>query len=237
MTESQLFRYQCIDNSGLISGALIHFRQGRAPGSVFTDKSMKIPGRNPLPANSRGVAVAYLPVGEEFEVTVTRPDGSFVEQFDHTATPMSGETVIEPAPEPEVIEKIVEVEKVVEVPVEVEVVREVENTTRLNELEGRLKAALDALNERPETVIPDFEPKPAQESYDEPPAEIADLIDPDLTARQNLDALTAKFAAAKNMEEYCRSNGDMESAMKHLRDADRFESGIKWNRAVLAEVM
>lgn len=60
--------------------------------------------------------------------------------------------------EPEIIEKIVEVE----------------NTERLEELEGRLKAALDALEDRPETVMPDFEPKP-----EEPPAGIADLFQSD----------------------------------------------------------
>jgi len=87
-----------------------------------------------------------------------------------------------------------------------------------------------------EAVQTKLQERPAAR-YEEPPVEIADLIDPSLTARQNLDALMAKFAAAKNMEEYCRSNGQMADAMKHLKDADRFESGIKWNRAVLAEVI
>ena len=127
---------------------------------------------------------------------------------------------------------------------EVVYVPDPEAEARALEAEGKLQEALaemanvkEALATRPETVMPDFEPEAEQESYDEPPAEIADLIDPDLTARQNLDALTAKYAAAKNLEEYCRSNDDMEGAMKHLRDAERFESGIKWNRAVLAEVV
>lgn len=79
----------------------------------------------------------------------------------------------------------------------------------------------------------DIEP----ESYDEPPVDIVDLVDPSLTPRQNLDVLTSKFAAAKNAEEYARSNGDMKAAMEHLKDAERFESGIKWNRAVLVEVV
>jgi hypothetical protein len=116
-------------------------------------------------------------------------------------------------------------------------VDELERRVAAFEALDRLMSAQEALAARPETVMPDFEPEAKQESYDEPPAEIADLIDPDLTARQNLNALTAKFAAAKNLEEYCRSNDDMEGAMKHLRDAERFESGIKWNRAVLAEVV
>ena len=134
---------------------------------------------------------------------------------------------VETAPEPKVIERIVEVEKIIEV----------ENTERLDELENRLKAAQEALAARPETVIPDTGPEPIEASYDEPPAEIADLIDPSLTPKQNLDVLTAKFAAAKNLEEYARNNGDMTGAMQHLRDAERFESGIKWNRAVLVEVV
>lgn len=136
---------------------------------------------------------------------------------------------VETAPEPQVIEKIIEVEKVVEVARE--------DTTRLEELENRLKAAQDALAARSETVMPDTGPEPIEASYDEPPAEIADLIDPSLTPKQNLDVLTAKFAAAKNLEEYARNNGDMTGAMQHLRDAERFESGIKWNRAVLVEVV
>ncbi len=227
-----LFRHQAIDEKGVIPGALIYFRQGRTSGTVFTDKAGRIPARNPLPANSAGRAVAYLPCGEEFEVTVTRPDGSFVEQFDHTALPMGDvETVIEQA-EPE----IVEIEKIVEVPVEVEkiveVIKEVPiEIEKVVYVDRPLEQTLDNL-EAVKAKIDDRSPV-----REDPPAEIADLIDPSLTARQNLDALTAKFAAAKNMEEYCRANADMESAMKHLRDADRFESGIKWNRAVLAEVI
>lgn len=226
MSNSVLFRHQTIDeNSRVVSGALIHFRQGRAPGTVFTDKAMKIPGRNPLPANSRGVAVAYLPVGEEYEITITRSDGSFVEQFDHTALPASTERIIEqPAPEPEVIEKVVE--KIVEVPVEVE------NTDRLDELESRLKAAQEALERRPETVVP--EPEPAPEM---PPEAIADLFDPSLTPRQNQDALLQKYREAKGKEEYARDGGDMQQAMIHLKEAERYESGINWNRAVHAEVL
>lgn len=131
----------------------------------------------------------------------------------------------------EVIEK--EVEKIVYR--DREVVRE--DTERLEELEAKLKATQEALEARPETVIPDTGPEPIEASYDEPPAEIADLIDPSLTPRQNLDVLTAKFAAAKNLEEYARDTGDKSAAMKHLKDAERFESGIKWNRAVLVEVV
>jgi hypothetical protein len=72
---------------------------------------------------------------------------------------------------------------------------------------------------------------------EEPPAEIADLMDSSLTTRQNLEALIAKFRDAKSLEEMARSNGDMNAAMEHLRDAQRYDSGIKWNRARLAEVI
>jgi hypothetical protein len=51
---------------------------------------------------------------------------------------------------------------------------EPEDTSCLEELEAKLKAAQEALDARPETVEPDFEPKP-----DEPPASIADLFQPD----------------------------------------------------------
>jgi hypothetical protein len=95
MSESQLFRFQAIDDKGIVSGALAHFRQGRTPGRIYTDKAMRIPARNPLKANGRGVMVAYLPAGEEFEVTVTRPDGSFFEQFDSTSITGGIQTIVE----------------------------------------------------------------------------------------------------------------------------------------------
>jgi len=222
---STLFRFQAIGERGVIPGAMVHFRQGRAPGVIYTDKDMLIPARNPLPANGLGKVVAYLPTGAEFEVTVTNPDGSFIEQFNHTALPTGSERIIERA-EPEIVEVIKEVQ-----------VSDPETEARLEQALADLeavKAGIDARTVEEEAPAP--APEPA-ENYDEPPVEIADLIDPSLTARQNLDALMAKFAAAKNMEEYSRSNGDMTAAMQHLKDAERFESGIKWNRAVLAEVV
>lgn len=105
MSKSTLFRYHAIDENGVISGALAHFRKGRVNGTIYTDKAMRIPGRNPMPANGRGVLVAYLPEGEEFEVTITRPDGSFVEQFESTAYTGGVQTIIE-QPEPQVIETV-----------------------------------------------------------------------------------------------------------------------------------
>ena len=172
MSQSVLFRYQGIDDRGVISGALIHFRQGRAPGQIFTDKAMRIPGRNPLPANGVGRAVAYLPLGEEYEVTVTRPDGSFVEQFEHTALP-AGETVTI-QPEPEIIEKVVEV------PVEVERIVEVEKIVYRDNPAEKMLAELEAvqtkLQERPEAHV-------------EPPAAIADLFQADRPLAEQAKAL------------------------------------------------
>lgn len=71
----------------------------------------------------------------------------------------------------------------------------------------------------------------------EPPPEIADLLDPDLTTRQNLEKLIEKHTKAKHLEEIARSHGDASGAMRHLKDAERLESGINWNRARLAEVI
>ncbi|MEO1187747.1 MAG: hypothetical protein AAFW60_01645 [Pseudomonadota bacterium] len=70
-----------------------------------------------------------------------------------------------------------------------------------------------------------------------PPTEILDVFDPSLNPRQNQETLLAKYAAAKNAEEHARAGGDMSKAMEHLQQAERFESGIKWNRAVHAEVL
>lgn len=72
---------------------------------------------------------------------------------------------------------------------------------------------------------------------EQPPAEIADLFDPQLTPRQNQDALLEKYRKAKGEEEYARDAGDMTSAMNFLKQAERYESGINWNRAVYAEVL
>ena len=75
--------------------------------------------------------------------------------------------------------------------------------------------------------------------YD-PPEDIADLFDASLTARQNHDRLTAKYA--EYMGEFARWHGygDHESSVKaaeYLKKAERIESGIRWNRAVHAEVI
>lgn len=177
---SQLFRFQAIDDKGVISGALAHFRKGRVNGTIYTDKAMRIPGRNPMKANGRGVLVAYLPEGEEFEVTITRPDGSFVEQFDSTAY-TGGAQIISEQPEPQIIEKVVE--KIVEVPVEVEkiVYKDHPAASMLKELEAA-KAKID-------------ERAPAHE---EPPAAIADLFQADRPYAEQAAALWQKYNELTN---------------------------------------
>jgi hypothetical protein len=128
----------------------------------------------------------------------------------------SPDGVVETAPEPEVIEEIVEVP--------VEVVREVEDTARLEELEGRLKAALDALADRPETVEPDFEPKP-----DEPPASIADLFQPDKPLAPQAKALRELWlqighqiqrgeAKADEIRKHERLSSELEFINRHAFD-------------------
>jgi hypothetical protein len=71
----------------------------------------------------------------------------------------------------------------------------------------------------------------------EPPAAIAELFDPSLTARQNQDVLTRKYAALMSERELHLSANDTSKAMELLRKAERIESGINWNRARLAEAV
>lgn len=78
------------------------------------------------------------------------------------------------------------------------------------------------------------------EQAPEPPEDLADLFDANLTARQNQEALTKKYA--HHMSEYTRLRdyGDEASrsqASEHLKKAQRYESGIAWNRPRLAEVI
>lgn len=87
MTPSQSFVYQVIDANGVVSGALAYFRDGRVPGTIFTDKECMVPARNPLKADSLGQLTAYIRNGDAFEVTIRRPDGSFIRQFNSTALP------------------------------------------------------------------------------------------------------------------------------------------------------
>jgi hypothetical protein len=226
MSTSTLFRYHAIDEKGVISGARAHFRQGSSNAEIYTDEHLRVKGLNPWKAKADGRFNIYLPLNERYEVTITRPDGTFVDQFIHTALPAGGvEQIIEtaPAPEPEVIEKIVEVVK--EVPIEVKV--------KDPETEARLTEALEQL-ERAQSNMEERKPEPVSE---EPPEAIADLFDPNLTARQNQEALQKKYAALMSERELELTAGNGSKAMELLKRAERFESGITWNRARLAEVI
>lgn len=109
---------------------------------------------------------------------------------------------------------------------------------RVDALEGKegsaAKEALDQL-EAAKDRIDTF--KAAEK---EPPAELSDLFEPNLTARENHDALTKKYKDA--MSEHYRLMGygtqeDRIEAQRQLEKAQRIESGINWNRARLAEVL
>ena len=87
MTDSQAFIHQVIDQKGVVSGALAYFRDGSTPGTIFVDKECRRPATNPLKADSLGNMTAYIRNGDEFEITIRRPDGTFVRQFSSTGLP------------------------------------------------------------------------------------------------------------------------------------------------------
>lgn len=170
---SQFFRYQAIDASGVVSGARVHFRKGRAPGVVYTDRAMRAPARNPMKADSLGRVVAYIPEGEELEVTVNRADGTFLEQFDSTTFINGTDHIIEqPAPEPEIIEKVVETDRP-------------ETLARINFLERAIAEAHQARDEA-EARAKAVESELAETRYSEPESETSkegfdlDKLDDDL---------------------------------------------------------
>ena len=151
---------------------------------------------------------------------------------------LGAESEAEPAPEPEVIikEVPVEVEKIVEVEVEkvVEVkVKDPETEAQARAAEEALTEALDQLKAA-KAKVDDRKPEPVP---DEPPEGISDLFDPNLTARQNQEALLKKYAALMSEREHELTAGNTSKAMDLLKRAERIESGITWNRARLAEVI
>ena len=116
---------------------------------------------------------------------------------------------VEPKPEPEVIEKIVEVE----------VVREVENTERLEEMEARLKAAQEALQARPKTVMPDFEPAPKPE----PPAEVAELLREGHSMGDAANELARRWAEFANLRQL-----NQELTPEQLAKEKRLQKALNW---------
>lgn len=116
---------------------------------------------------------------------------------------------VETAPEPKVIERIVEVE----------VVREVENTERLEEMEARLKAAQEALQARPKTVMPDFEPAPKPE----PPAEVAELLREGHSMGDAANELARRWAEFANLRQL-----NQELTPEQLAKEKRLQKALNW---------
>jgi hypothetical protein len=102
-----------------------------------------------------------------------------------------------------------------------------------NEGAPNLKDILKDLEDA-KSSIDERKPEPVQEG---PPADIAELFDPNLTPRQNQEALQKKYAALMSERELELTAGNGSKAMELLKRAERFESGITWNRARLAEVI
>ena len=123
-----------------------------------------------------------------------------------TGWPVPGGKV-EPKPEPEVIEKIVEVE----------VVREVENTARLEEMEARLQAAQEALQARPKTIMPDFEPKP------EPPEMVAELLREGRSMGDAANELARRWAEFANLRQL-----NQELTPEQLAKEKRLQKALNW---------
>lgn len=121
--------------------------------------------------------------------------------------------------------EIVKVERV-EVPVEVvktvEVIKEVpikdtEAETRLEEMEARLQAAQEALQARPKTIMPDFEPKP------EPPAEVAELLREGHSMGDAANELARRWAEFANLRQL-----NQELTPEQLAKEKRLQKALNW---------
>lgn len=207
-----LWTYQVIDaNSRVVPGARVSLMQGFRKGPVFHDPEMRTPARNPYPTDGAGRVALYLKAGETYEITIETPKGERW-QFTHVAR-ADGEVIRETVTE------------TVEVPVERVVYQDSPETLRkLAEMEAALAAAAA--------------PKPEPVAKHIPPPELADLIEINETPPETHARLTKMYSDAKQGAELARTYGGTfagKSVVDWERNAERYETGIKWNRGRFAE--
>lgn len=206
-----LFFYQAIDaSSRVIPGASIAFKQGFRPGPIWYDAEMRTPAPNPFVTDAAGKCSVYLLAGQQYDITITSPRGD-IQQFIHTAR-ADGEVIRETVE----VERIVE--RVIEVPVEVEV-ESIETAALRVEL-AKLKDTLAKIKA--------------------PPEDIADLFVVHETPAESHKRLMTLYTESKQKAELARGYGgtfDGKSVIDYERKAERYESGLKWNRGRLAETL
>ena len=242
MTLPSLFRYQAFDDSGRpVPGALASFRQGSRPGPVFLDPELRTEARNPFPAKAGGRVTLYLHAGESYEVTITSPRGQILDQFVHTGQAI-GETVTETV----VVPETVEVEKVVyqtdpDILEELQRLRtgqaEAAKATMMANLE-KLEAADAKLKERPAEPEPEPEPQPAPEGVTETLLE-AGLYQSDTPEKVN-EVLLRKLNEAKQCHYLALQHGgefNHGSSVYWEQKAERYQTGLNWNRGRMAETL
>ena len=101
---------------------------------------------------------------------------------------------------------------------------------RIAELEARVTKLEALFKAPPEPVeIPEF-------LQDTPPAELADLFDPADTAPQSNEKLLVRLREVLGLIGLAEDAGGR-AAPELYRRKDRLESGIRWNRGRLAEVI
>ena len=229
MTPSE-FTHQVIDDSSrVVSGALVHFRQGSRPGPVFLDPELRTPSRNPFITKADGMCHVFLNAGETYEITIETPKGRRW-QFTHVARiahpePVSvsgdgergaGAVVEYQTPPPEIIE----VEKIVHV-------ENPETLAKMAALEEALSEARAKLDAR-------------KAASDIPPPDIADLIRLNETYERTNERLVEGYREAMQRAELARTRDGIfegKSTTEWLRKAERFDSAIKWNKGRSAETI
>jgi len=204
-----LWTYQVIDaNSRVVPRARVSLMQGFRKGPVWHDPEMRTPARNPYPTDGAGRVALYLKAGETYEITIETPRGER-QQFTHVAR-ADGDVIRET-----VTERI-------EVPVERVVYQDnPETLRRLVEMEAMLAAA----------AAPKPEPVAAN-----PPAEAVDLIDWSAAPKDRQEALLVKLREINGLIGLAEDRGGRAEASLYRR-RDAIDSGIRYNRATLAETI